>query len=118
MQDCVLLPGCVQTLPAGPLAAAACRACRAAPLAVIGRVNSTIASVGADVDVLLGKASREELLPVYSEVKGLVCCMVPDIFASMWTGLTFAGGRQQPWRGCRLGARGWLLAWLLQGALG
>ncbi|WIA38305.1 hypothetical protein OEZ86_001645 [Tetradesmus obliquus] len=64
---------------------------RAGPLAVIGRVNSTIASVGADVDVLLGKASREQLLPVYSEVKGLVCCMVPDIFASMWTGLTFAG---------------------------
>jgi hypothetical protein len=65
--------------------------CRAAPLAVIGRVNSTIASVNADVDVLLGKASREQLLPVYSEVKGLVCCMVPDMFASMWTGLTFAG---------------------------
>jgi hypothetical protein len=48
--------------------------------------------VNADVDVLLGKASREQLMPVYTEVKGLVCCMVPDIFATMWTGLTFAGG--------------------------
>jgi hypothetical protein len=44
------------------------------------------------VDLLLGKASREQLMPVYTEVKGLVCCMVPNIFATMWTGLTFAGG--------------------------
>jgi hypothetical protein len=48
--------------------------------------------VNTDVDLLLGKASREQLLPVYTEVKGLVCCMVPNIFATMWTGLTFAGG--------------------------
>lgn len=69
---------------------------RAKPLAVINRINITIADVSAGVDTLLSKASREELLPIYSEVKGLVCCLVPDVFASMWTGLTFAGGAFTP----------------------
>jgi hypothetical protein len=86
-------------------AIAAAVVCRAGPLAVIGRVNTTIASVNSDVDALLGKASREQLMPVYTEVKGLVCCMVPDIFASMWTGLTFAGeGFDCCWLGLRLGS--------------
>jgi hypothetical protein len=79
--------------PAFSLAAAAAAAdfCRAGPMAVLDSINSTLASMNADVDTLLSMASREQLLPIYSEAKSLVCCMVPDVAASMWMGLTFAG---------------------------
>jgi hypothetical protein len=66
-------------------------ACRPGPLSVISRVNTTVANVTSEVNNLVTLASREELMPVYSEIKGFVCCAVPDMFGSMWTGLTFAG---------------------------
>jgi hypothetical protein len=37
------------------------------------------------------QANRTQLFGVYSEVKGYVCCAVPDMVAPMWVGLTFAG---------------------------
>jgi hypothetical protein len=60
-------------------------------MVVLDSINTTLATLNADVNQMLGKASREQLLPVYSEAKSLVCCMMPDAAASMWMGLTFAG---------------------------
>lgn len=34
------------------------------------------------------------MFKVYSEVKGYICCAVPDLVTPMWTGLTMAGGCQ------------------------
>jgi hypothetical protein len=42
--------------------------------------------------MLLMQADRKEMFRMYSEVKGYVCCSVPDMVAPMWTGLTMAGG--------------------------
>lgn len=33
---------------------------------------------------------------MYSEVKGYICCSVPDMLAPMWTGLTMAGVLHNP----------------------
>lgn len=53
------------------------------------RANSHRAT---DRAVLQMQAGRDQLFGVYSEVKGYICCSVPDMFAPMWTGLTMAGG--------------------------
>jgi hypothetical protein len=37
------------------------------------------------------QASQAEMFKMYSEVKGYICCSVPDMLAPMWTGLTMAG---------------------------
>jgi hypothetical protein len=60
-------------------------------MVVLDSTNTTLDTLNTDVHQLLGKASREQLLPVYTEAKSLVCCMMPDAAASMWMGLTFAG---------------------------
>jgi hypothetical protein len=31
------------------------------------------------------------MFAMYSEVKGYMCCSVPDMLTPMWTGLTMAG---------------------------
>lgn len=60
-------------------------------MAVLARINGTITGVETGVNALLTTLGRDGLLPVYGEVKALVCCTVPDMMSSMWIGLTFAG---------------------------
>jgi hypothetical protein len=43
------------------------------------------------------QANRTQLFGVYSEVKGYICCSVPDVLSPMWIGLTFAGACVVPW---------------------
>jgi hypothetical protein len=83
---------------------------------VLDSINTTLTTLNTDINDLLGKASREQLLPVYSEAKGLVCCMMPDAFASMWMGLTFAG---ECWykSGCSALPLFWLLVHMRPGKL-
>eukprot|EP00879_Flechtneria_rotunda_P025064 GHRR01026603.1.p1 GENE.GHRR01026603.1~~GHRR01026603.1.p1 ORF type:complete len:242 (-),score=66.94 GHRR01026603.1:241-933(-) len=64
---------------------------RSGPMNIINSLNTTIDGITGGVEALLQRASRDELMPVYGEVKGFVCCAVPDMFTSMWTGLTFSG---------------------------
>lgn len=68
-----------------------CCCSRSVPLTVLGRINGTISGINASVDTLLTTLGRDGLLPVYGDVKGLVCCLVPDFMTSMWIGLSFAG---------------------------
>lgn len=44
---------------------------------------------------LHAQANRTQLFGVYSEVKGYVCCGVPDMVSPTWTSLTFAGACRQ-----------------------
>lgn len=80
---------CTQTHKLRCWAASCAR--RASPLAVLGRLNDTVSDVRGGVEGLLDSFDRDALIPVYQDVKGLVCCAVPDAVASMWTALTFAG---------------------------
>eukprot|EP00878_Enallax_costatus_P042646 GHUV01050075.1.p1 GENE.GHUV01050075.1~~GHUV01050075.1.p1 ORF type:complete len:277 (+),score=57.47 GHUV01050075.1:182-1012(+) len=61
------------------------------PLTILGGINGTIAGIDQGVNTLLTTVGRDGMIPVYGDVKGLVCCLVPDFLSSMWIGLTFAG---------------------------
>lgn len=41
--------------------------------------------------LVLHQADRTRMFKMYSEVKGYLCCSVPDMLSPMWTGLTMAG---------------------------
>ena len=55
------------------------------------RLNRTVDGAVAAVLALLTAGGRDEVLPLYGAVKGLLCCSVPDAFAGMWTALSIGG---------------------------
>jgi len=54
-------------------------------------MNTTVDSAVAAVGALIDSASREQVMPLYESVKGLICCSIPDTFSGMWIALSIGG---------------------------
>jgi hypothetical protein len=60
-------------------------------MAVINRINTTVNAAFTDVDSIITYASYDSLFPVYTAVKGFICCNFADVIGNMWVALTLAG---------------------------